>query len=102
MREIFIVWFITIVNVSFAKYCDKKNSPSADSIAILKEYCNINNGSLNSRECTKGNKTIGYKYCINVLSYIVKYTKCLDAAAEAQIPTNTRSHSLTLRLSILY
>lgn len=60
MKEIYIVWFITILGVS-AKYCDEKNSPSNDSIAILKDFCNTNNGSLSGRECIfKPNRTLGY------------------------------------------
>ena len=60
MKEIYIVWFITILGVS-AKYCDEKNSPSNDSIAMLKDFCNTNNGSLSGRECVvEGSKTLGY------------------------------------------
>ena len=58
MREIYFVWFIAILGVS-AKYCDEKKSPSNESIAILKEYCDMNNGDLTDRACFRGNKTLG-------------------------------------------
>ena len=77
MRKIFIVWLITIWNVS-AEFCDKKNLPSQNSNAILKEYCSKNNGSLSDRQCVYKNKTLGYVFKFSRQNYFNFSFHCIS------------------------